>query len=129
MDLTFEKTQVNFIAEIKQKVRQAQYEAMQVVKLQLVNLYWEIGKSIAERQQESWGKAVVPTLSKELQKEFPGMGGFSERNLWLMVQFYTEYSNSTNLQPMVAEISWTKHIVILNRCKDNLERINKNNII
>jgi len=46
-----------------------------------------------------------------------------------MVQFYTEYSNSTNLQPMVAEISWTKHIVILNRCKDNLERINKNNII
>ena len=122
MNITFENTQINFITEIKQKVRQAQYEAMQVVNIQLVNLYWEIGKSIAEKQQESWGKAVVPTLSKELQKEFPGMGGFSVTNLWLMAQFYTEYHDVKNLQPLVGEISWTKHIVILNRCKDNLER-------
>jgi predicted nuclease of restriction endonuclease-like (RecB) superfamily len=119
---TFENIQLNFIAEIKQKIRQAQYEAMRSVNVQLVNLYWEIGKSIAEKQQESWGKAVVPTLSKELQKEFPGTGGFSVTNLWLMAQFYAEYQGVTNLQPLVGEISWTKHIIILNRCKDNLER-------
>jgi len=119
---TFAITQLNFISEIKQKVRQAQYDAMRAVNVQLVNLYWEIGKAIAEKQQESWGKSLVPTLSKELQKEFPGAGGYSERNLWLMTQFYTEYHDITNLQPLVAEISWTKHIIILNRCKDNLER-------
>jgi predicted nuclease of restriction endonuclease-like (RecB) superfamily len=90
--------------------------------MQLINLYWEIGKSISDKQQENWGKAIVPTLSRELQKEFPGVGGFSVGNLWLMAQFYTEYHNATNLQPLVAEISWAKHIVILNRCKDNLER-------
>jgi len=118
----FEEKQLNFIAEIKQKVRHAQYEAMRTVNVQLINLYWEIGKAIAEKQQESWGKAVVPTLSKELQKEFPGASGYSERNLWLMAQFYTEYHDVANLQPMVAEISWTKHVVIFNRCKDNLER-------
>ncbi|MCL1867671.1 MAG: PDDEXK nuclease domain-containing protein [Paludibacter sp.] len=118
----FEKSQVNFIAEIKQKIRQAQYEAMRTVNVQLINLYWEIGKAIAEKQQENWGKSVVPTLSKELQKEFSGTGGFSVTNLWLMAQFYTEYHNVTNLQPLVGEISWTKHIVILNRCKNNLER-------
>jgi predicted nuclease of restriction endonuclease-like (RecB) superfamily len=123
MEVThFEKPQLNFIAEIKQKIRQAQYEAMRAVNVQLVNLYWEIGKSISEKQQESWGKAVVPTLSKELQKEFPGTGGFSVTNLWLMAQFYTEYHGVTNLQPLVGEISWAKHIIILNRCKDNLER-------
>lgn len=71
---------------------------------------------------QSWGKAVVPTLSAELQKEFPGMGGFSTTNLWLMAQFYSEYQSVENLQPLVAEISWTKHIVILNKCKDSLER-------
>ncbi|MCL2290721.1 MAG: PDDEXK nuclease domain-containing protein [Bacteroidetes bacterium] len=120
--VTFEKTQLNFIAEIKQKIRQAQYEAMRAVNIQLVNLYWEIGKAIAEKQQESWGKAVVPTLSEELQKEFPGTGGFSVTNLWLMAQFYNEYHNVENLQPLVGEISWTKHTIILNRCKDNLER-------
>ena len=120
--VSFEDTQLNFIAEIKLKIRQAQYEAMQAVNVQLVNLYWEIGQSIAEKQKESWGKAVVPKLSKELQKEFPGVSGFSIGNLWLMAQFYTEYHNVTNLAPLVREISWSKHITILKRCKDNLER-------
>jgi predicted nuclease of restriction endonuclease-like (RecB) superfamily len=102
-----------FIAEIKQKIRQAQYEAMKAVNVQLINLYWEIGKSIAEKQQESWGKAIVPSLSKELQTEFPGIGGFSVTNLWLIAQFYIEYHDVENLQPLVAEISWSKHVVIL----------------
>ncbi len=114
--------QTNFIAEIKAKVRQAQYDALKIVNVHLINLYWEIGKSISEKQSESWGKAIVPTLSKELQKEFPGVGGFSTTNLWLMAQFYNEYQGIENLQPLVGEISWTKHIVILNKCKDNLER-------
>ena len=118
----FENMQLHFIAEIKQKIRHAQYEAMRAVNVELVNLYWEIGKAIAEKQQESWGKAVVPTLSKELQKEFPGMSGFSVGNLWLMAQFYTEYHCVTNLVPLVREISWSKHITILKRCKDKLER-------
>jgi predicted nuclease of restriction endonuclease-like (RecB) superfamily len=120
--MNLDKSQIDFIAEIKQKVRAAQYEALKSVNLQLIKLYWEIGQSIAEKQSESWGKAVVPTLSKELQKEFPGVSGFSVTNLWLMAQFYSEYHNQENLQPLVGEISWTKHIVILNKCKDNLER-------
>jgi hypothetical protein len=74
-------------------VRQAQYEALKVVNTQLIHLYWEIGKSIAEKQGENWGKAIVPKLSKELQNEFPGIGGFSTTNLWLMAQFYSEYQD------------------------------------
>jgi len=85
-------------------------------------LYWEIGKSIAEKQSESWGKAIVPTLSQELQKEFSGVSGFSVGNLWLMAQFYNEYHSVENLVPLVREISWSKHITILKKCKDNLER-------
>jgi predicted nuclease of restriction endonuclease-like (RecB) superfamily len=119
---SIEKPQLNFIAEIKQKIRQAQYEAMRAVNVHLVNIYWEIGRAIAEKQQESWGKAVVPNLSKELQKEFPGVGGYSVGNLWLMAQFYTEYHDVSNLVPLVREISWSKHVTILKRCKDNLQR-------
>lgn len=114
--------QTTFIAEIKEKVRQAQYDALKAVNVQLINLYWEIGKSISEKQSESWGKAIVPTLSKELQKEFPGVGGFSVGNLWLMAQFYNEYHLVENLVPLVREISWSKHISILKKCKDKLER-------
>jgi predicted nuclease of restriction endonuclease-like (RecB) superfamily len=113
---------LHFIAEIKEKVRNAQYEALKVVNVQLINLYWEIGKSIAEKQVENWGKSVVPVLSKELQSEFPGIGGFSTTNLWLMAQFYSEYQGVEFLHPLVGEISWTKHIAILNKCKNNQER-------
>ena len=102
--MELERTQFTFIAEIKTKVRQAQYEALKAVNVKLIDLYWEIGKSIAEKQSESWGKAIVPTLSKELQIEFPGMSGFSVSNLWQMAQFYTEYQGIENLQPLVGEI-------------------------
>lgn len=117
-----ELVQQDFIAEIKQKIRSAQYETLKVVNTQLINLYWEIGKSIAEKQTEGWGKAIVPELSKELQNEFPGVSGFSTTNLWLMAQFYTEYHSVEFLQPLVGEISWTKHVTILNKCKNNQER-------
>lgn len=114
--------QFDFINDIKRKVREAQYTALKAVNVELIRLYWEIGKSIAEKQAQSWGKAVVPTLSTELQREFPGVGGFSTTNLWLMAQFYDEYHTDENLQPLVGEISWTKHILILNKCKDSKER-------
>ncbi len=117
-----EDIQKDFIINVIDKVRQAQYEALKAVNVHLINLYWEIGKSISEKQIESWGKSIVPNLSKELQKEFPEVSGFSVTNLWLMAQFYSEYHAIENLQPLVGEISWTKHIVIMSKCKDNIQR-------
>ncbi len=120
MDLDISVKQ--FIAEIKEKVRAAQYEALKAVNVQLIRLNWELGKAISEKQELGWGKAIVPTLSKELQKEFPNMGGLSTTNLWYMVQFYNEYHADTNLQPLVGDISWTKHLVVLSKCKNSQER-------
>lgn len=117
-----EDIQKDFIINVIGKVRQAQYEALKAVNVHLINLYWEIGKSISEKQTESWGKSIVANLSKELQKEFPGVSGFSVGNLWLMAQFYAEYNLVENLVPLVREISWSKHIVILKKCKDNTQR-------
>lgn len=120
--MNLEIPQIDFIAAIKQKVRQAQYEALKAVNVQLINLYWDIGKSITDKQSESWGKSIVPKLSGALQSEFPGIGGFSAGNLWLMAQFYSEYQGNENLVPLVREISWSKHVTILKKCKDSLER-------
>lgn len=112
-----------FLVEIKTKIREAQYAALQIVNTHLTQLYWDIGKSIVEKQRAlGWGKSVVETLSKDLQAEFPYVKGFSTTNLWYMVQFYKEYQQAENLQPLVGEISWAKHLVILSKCKDNLER-------
>ena len=58
----------------------------------------------------------------DLQSEFPGRNGFSAQNLWLMRQFHVEYCGRPNLQPLVREISWAKNLVIMARCKDDMER-------
>lgn len=69
-----------------------------------------------------WGKAVVEDLSIELQKIFSGRTGFSTRNLWRMRNFYLTFQESEKVPPMVAEISWTKIYLILEKCKDSQER-------
>jgi len=39
-----------------------------------------------------------------------------------MQQFYAEYQDNEILQPLVGEISWSKHLVIMAKCKDLQER-------
>lgn len=113
----------NLLVEVKQRIRSAQYEALKAVNKELIALYWDIGKMIVTRQQgASWGKSVVEQLAKDLQAEFPGISGFSVRNIWNMRSFYVAYSQNEKLQPMVAEIGWTHNLVILEKCKDDLER-------
>jgi len=112
-----------FLVAIKTRIRQAQYQALRAVNSELTRPYWDIGETIHRKQQSlGWGKSVVETLARDLQAEFPGRNGFSARNLWNMREFYGEYSALPKLQPLVAEISWAKNLVILGRCKDDLER-------
>ncbi len=112
-----------FLAHLKTQIRQRQLQALRAVNHELVALYWEIGESIYHKQQSlGWGKSVVETLARDLQAEFPGRNGFSAQNLWLMRQLYSEYNNKPILQPLVREISWAKNLVILARCKNDLER-------
>jgi predicted nuclease of restriction endonuclease-like (RecB) superfamily len=125
----------SFIKEIKDLIHRHQYEAMKRVNAGLIQLYWEIGSEIDRKQREQgWGKSIVEVLAKELQKEFPGVQGFSTRNLWLMRSFYIEYSQNINLHPpgaescrtslpaLLTEIGWKKNTVIMEKCKDPLER-------
>ena len=113
----------HLLADVKERVRAAQYAALKAVNKELVGLYWDIGRMIAERQKvEGWGKSVVEQLAKDLQAEFPGVRGYSAQNLWYMRQFFLEYYEDVKLQPLVGEISWAKNLVIMGRCKDPLER-------
>jgi predicted nuclease of restriction endonuclease-like (RecB) superfamily len=111
------------LGEIKERIRAAQYAALKAVNKELIALYWDIGKTIVERQQgETWGKSVVEQLSKDLRSEFPEHTGFSARNIWRMRDFYLTYHANEKLSPMVTEIGWTHNTIILNKSKDDLER-------
>lgn len=112
-----------FLNEITLRIRSAQYEALKAINKEMIALYWEIGKRITEQQAISgWGKSVVETLSRDIQKEFPGIKGFGVSNMWDMARFYAEYQSNEILQPLVGEISWSKHIVILTKCKETQQR-------
>ena len=120
---TSDQGYVGFLVEVKARIRQGQLRALQAVNKELLALYWDLGEAIQRKQQElGWGKGVVASLARDLQAEFPGRNGFSAQNLWLMRQFYSEYCDKPNLQPLVGEISWSKNLVIMARCKDDLER-------
>lgn len=111
------------LAEVKERVRSAQYEALRAVNRELVALYWDVGRMIVERQAAGLhGEAVVKQLAEDLQRAFPQVRGLSWRNLFNMSEFFRAYRDHPKLQPMVAIIAWTHNLVIIQRCKDPLER-------
>jgi predicted nuclease of restriction endonuclease-like (RecB) superfamily len=111
------------LGELKQRIRAAQYEALRAVNEQLVGLYWDIGRLIITQQQgDSWGRSIVEQLARDLQAEFPGLGGFSAANLWRMRRFYESYAKNEKLAPLVREIGWSHNLIILEKCNDTQER-------
>jgi predicted nuclease of restriction endonuclease-like (RecB) superfamily len=104
-------------------VASAQYEALRKVNKELIELYWNIGKAINDKQGElGWGKSIVEKLARDLQAELPGVKGFSARNLWNMRNYFLEYRDNSFLQTLSAEISWSKNVLIMTKCKDSKER-------
>lgn len=82
----------DFLEDLKKRIHSAQIKAAIRVNEELIRLYWEIGKDIAERQEhEGWGTQVIERLGKDLQNAFPGVKGFSRTNLFRMRAFYLAY--------------------------------------
>jgi predicted nuclease of restriction endonuclease-like (RecB) superfamily len=113
----------SLLAEVKERVRAAQYAALKAVNRQLVALYWDIGRLIVERQASAaHGDAIAEQLAADLRAEFPGIRGFSRRNIFHMREFYLAYKAGGKVQPLVAQIGWTHNLIIFQRCQDPLER-------
>jgi predicted nuclease of restriction endonuclease-like (RecB) superfamily len=113
----------DFVTSIKQKIKHAKNKVIVSVNRELIELYFEIGKSIIEKQETlGWGRSVVEQMAKDLQAEFGKRSGFSSQNLWYMRQFYDTYKSNANLQQLVGEIPWGHNILIFSKCKNEKER-------
>jgi len=96
------KTQSNkmvygdLLIKIKQQVRSAQAKAALAVNTSLIQLYWNMGKMIADNQELFEGRnSYVAQLEKDLRAEFPDMKGFSRSNLFYIRKFYQFYSDNS----------------------------------
>jgi predicted nuclease of restriction endonuclease-like (RecB) superfamily len=86
-------------------------------------MYWDIGKSILDRQkQQGWGAKVVNLLSADLTEAFPEMKGFSPRNLKYMRMFAREYPDREFVQAALAQITWYHNITLLTKVKASKAR-------
>ncbi len=111
----------NLIADLKHRIQAAQIKAAVTVNTQLIALYWDIGKQIAEKQQASgWGDAVIEQIAKDLSREFQNMKGFSRANLYRMTRFYAFYANQEEfVAQAVRQIPWGHNIIIFQQIKDH----------
>ena len=137
--------------DIEQLIDTAKLHTALNVNIGTLTLYWNIGKSILQKQeQEGWGKQVIEQLSKDLISRYPDDRGYSVRNLRYMKRFASAYPDFPILQVPLAElkelpilqatlaelenegkefvqvplaqISWYHHISLLPKVKDKAER-------
>jgi predicted nuclease of restriction endonuclease-like (RecB) superfamily len=101
-----------FLGELKERIRTAQLRASLAVNRELVLLYWQMGRDILARQEEhGWGAKVIDRLSQDLRREFPGVAGFSPRNLKYMRAFAQAWPDEPIVQQLAAQIPWFHNCV------------------
>lgn len=112
------------LEQVKVKIRDAQLKAALAVNSELVFLYWEIGQMLSARmKQEGWGAKVIDRLARDLGNDFPGVSGFSPRNLRYMRKFAQSYEDIQILQALLAKIPWWHNILLIEKLNTQEERM------
>ena len=93
------------LKEITDRIRQGQLRASMAVNIELLSLYWDVGRIVAKRQEEDgWGAGVIPRLARDIRNDLPEIKGFSVRNIGRMLAFFREYNELEFLPPTVTKI-------------------------
>ncbi len=116
-----EKDFKNIVEDIKRQISNTQYEIFKNANMNLLKLYYSIGKTINENS--SWGNKFIDELAVELKITFPNIKGFSVRNLKSMKKYYIECTKSEKMQTTSAQIPWSHNMLILDKIKEDEKRI------
>lgn len=88
------------VQAIKQAILQSQYQAAKRANALQLGLYYSVGGFVSERVESGrWGEGALKAVSGQLQRELPGLRGFSERNLYYMKTLYEVWA------PVIGEAS------------------------
>ena len=117
------KDYLNTLLVLKQRILQAQHRSYSAVNSEMILAYLDIGKTISTKTKIGWGTSVIKQLSKDLQAEFIGVKGFSERNLRLMRFVYEETRENVIWQQLVAKLHWGHTVMIFSKIKNKDERL------
>ena len=104
------------VESIKEDIRRAHYKAVVAVNKELIMLYHRIGTVI--NTHKTWGNKFIDNLAYDIRVSFPGVKGFSIRNLKYMSKFASLFEEDSIVQQVVAQIPWGHIIVLIDRLKD-----------
>ena len=105
--------ELNF-SEVINMIETRRRNAYKKVNEELISLYWDFGKYISEKVNDSnWGDKIVDKLEDFMKREYPTMRGFNKRGIYRMKQFYETYKDFPFVSPLVTQISWTNNLLIL----------------
>ena len=90
---------------IKEAILSSQYRAVSSINREQLSLYYGIGKYVSKNSRNGfWGKGAIETISQQLQRELPGLRGFSAANIKFMRQFYETWCDDLKSLTAVSEI-------------------------
>ncbi len=111
------------LGEIKQRIQQERLRVVLAANSAMVLLYWDIGRTILDRQErEGWGAKVIDRLSADLREAYPDMQGFSSRNLLFMRSFAEACPDARKVKQLVSQLPWGHVIRLLQRVKEPAAR-------
>lgn len=105
-DFHLDSEYVQWFADVKNRFHRAQIKAAVKVNSEQLLFNWQLGCDlVVRRAEEKWGKGIVEQVSLDLQAAFPGIKGFSARNLWFMKQWYSFYSGNPEKYSLITDLS------------------------
>ena len=105
-------------SEVVTLIKQARYTAIKSINAEQIKLYWQIGEYISKKLESAqWGEGVVDRLADYIQTNHPEFKGFTRRGLYRMHQFYETYRQNLIVSPLVTQLTWSNHLIILSKTK------------
>jgi predicted nuclease of restriction endonuclease-like (RecB) superfamily len=109
---------ISYADRIISLIEQARQNALQSVNAELIRLYWNVGEYLSvESAKAEWGDSFIDETAKHIKEKCPDIKGFTRRGLFRMRQFYETYKGNEFVSPLVTQISWTNHLLILSGTK------------
>ena len=113
----------NTFAEIVRVIKEARNNAYRKVNEELILMYQKVGQFLSEKSREAaYGDGYIDSLSAYIRQQFPGIKGFNRRGLYRMKQFYETYVGNEKVSPLVTQLNWTNHLLIMSGSKSEEER-------
>ena len=114
----------NNFSEIISIIENAKSRALKAVNAELITMYFEVGKYLSDLcSKTKFGDKVINDVEKYIKEINPTIKGFNRRSLYRVKQFYELYKDDEFVSPLVTQISWTNHLIIMSSCKTSEERL------